>query len=60
MSAAPFHNAKFRTLDQLADWLEEEFPPKCIKRDELEATARHYAAQQELAERLVATIRGDD
>jgi hypothetical protein len=37
----------------LVEWLRANFPPRCIRRGESEADARWYAAQVELAERLI-------
>lgn len=58
--AAKFPNVAFRTVDQVADWLDENYPSKCIGRAESEEDARWYAAQHDLASRLSATIRSGD
>ena len=56
--SAPFANARFRHMADLADFLDENFKPECIKPGEDIITAHRRSAQVELARRLSATIRG--
>lgn len=42
-----------RVPPDLVEWLKENFPPRCIGQNETEAEARYYAAQHELAKRLI-------
>lgn len=56
--SGPFVNATFRSMTDLADFLEATFKPECIKPGEDIITAHRRAAQVELAQRLSASIRG--
>lgn len=52
-----FKNApKFARMSDLADWLRREYRPRCIGPLEDERSARWWAAQVELANRLAETI----
>jgi hypothetical protein len=50
----------FRTLPELADYLETKYAPRCIGRGEAPNEAHRYAGKVELASDLVRKIRGRD
>ena len=56
--SAPFVNVKWRTLSDLADWLEGTFRKECIRSGEDVVDAHRRAAEVNLAHRLAATIKG--
>lgn len=43
--------------EDLADWLEKAFAPRCIRADESLDDHRHYAGQVELAQKLIRMAR---
>lgn len=59
MDAAPFPT-KFRSLDELADYLDKHFKPACIARGEAPNDAHRRGGEVELAQRIVASIRGTE
>ncbi len=56
---APSFPTKWRNLEELADFLEEQFQPQAIKVGQPLDDAHHAAGASALAGRIVATIRSD-
>lgn len=56
---SPFPDARWQRLEDLAQWLKDNFPPMCIGKDQHPREASWYAAQTELAQRIARTIEGD-
>lgn len=48
---------KWRSLEDLADFLEKQFPPECIREGEPEVDAHRRAGAVGLAQRIIATVR---
>lgn len=44
-------------VEELAEYLHENFPPRCIQPNETEAEAHRYAGQQDLIVYLLNRIR---
>ncbi|MER9178945.1 hypothetical protein [Mesorhizobium sp. M0767] len=49
-----------RINSDLVDWLEKIFPPRCISAAEDPIMAHRYAAQVELAQRLIKMGKSDE
>ncbi|RWI06806.1 MAG: hypothetical protein EOQ89_03490 [Mesorhizobium sp.] len=44
----------------LIDYLRKNFPPRCIQQGQSEIEAHRYAAQVELAQKLIRMGKGDE
>lgn len=53
----PFANAVWRRPEDIADFLAEFFPPRCIEKGQSIEDASWDAAQVDLAQRIISTIR---
>lgn len=49
-----------RVTADLVEWLRETYPPMCIKANQSEIDAHRYAAQVDLANRIIGFARGMD
>lgn len=49
-----------RVTADLVEWLQDTYPPMCIKQGQSEIDAHRYAAKVELAQKIVGFARGMD
>lgn len=59
MAYAPYPK-RFRSVEDIASFLEENYEPRCIEPYESLADANRRAGEVEIAQRIIATIRKAD